>query len=81
MKRAYNVKSSDGLRTSMGPMYFNAYVLQCLCTSTHTFIMYFKEGLRCQCEQKRGPTYFNGNLHTTKRACYVKSRQGLFEQQ
>ena len=25
-KRAYNVKSSDGLRTSMGPMYFNAYI-------------------------------------------------------
>ena len=37
--------------------------------------------VRCQCEQKRGPTYFNGSLHTTKRACYVKSRQGLFEQQ
>ena len=42
--------------------------------------MYFKEGLICQCEQKQGPTYFNGSLHTSKRAYYVKSRQGLFEQ-
>ena len=59
------MKSSDGLRTSMGPMYFNGGIYL-LCTS--------KRALDVNVNRNEG-------LLTSTGAYTLKSREGLFEQQ